>query len=71
MHVSTNLDVDILAVEAADQVNLLLELQAPQLPEQATRAEQTLVLVLDRSGSNARRAAGGIAARLDDLDRAS
>ena len=33
MHVSTNLDVDLVAVEAADQVNLLLELQAPQLPE--------------------------------------
>jgi hypothetical protein len=28
---------------------LLLELQAPQLPEQATRAGQTLVVVLDRS----------------------
>jgi len=51
MHVSTNLDVDLVAVEAADQVNLLLELQAPQLPEQDTRAEQTLVVVLDRSGS--------------------
>ena len=36
MHVSTNLDVDLVAVETADQVNLLLELQAPQLPDLAT-----------------------------------
>ena len=31
MHVSTNLGVDLVAVEAADRVNLLLELQAPEL----------------------------------------
>jgi Ca-activated chloride channel homolog len=76
MHVSTNLDVDLVAVEAADQVNLLLELQAPQLPEQATRAEQTLVVVLDRSGSMsgepleaARRALTTLIGRLDPRDR--
>ena len=76
MHVSTNLDVDLVAVEAADQVNLLLELQAPQLPDQATRAEQSLVVVLDRSGSMggepleaARRALTTLIGRLDPRDR--
>ena len=76
MHVSTNLDVDLVAVEAADQVNLLLELQAPQLPEQATRAEQTLGVVLDRSGSMSgeplaasRRALTTLIGRLDPRDR--
>lgn len=76
MHVSTNLDVDLVAVEAADQVNLLLELQAPQLPVQDTRAEQTLVVVLDRSGSMggepleaSRRALTTLVGRLDPRDR--
>ena len=76
MHVSTNLDVDLVAVEAADQVNLLLELQAPQLPVQETRAEQTLVVVLDRSGSMggepleaSRRALTTLVGRLDPRDR--
>jgi Ca-activated chloride channel family protein len=75
MHVSTNLDVDLVAVEAADQVNLLLELQAPQLSEQETRAEQTLVVVLDRSGSMdgepleaSRRALTTLIGRLDPRD---
>jgi Ca-activated chloride channel family protein len=76
MHVSTNLDVDLVAVEAADQVNLLLELQAPELPEQDTRAEQTLVVVLDRSGSMwgepleaSQRALTTLVGRLDPRDR--
>jgi Ca-activated chloride channel family protein len=76
VHVSTNLDVDLVAVESADQVNLLLELQAPQLPEQATRAAQTLVVVLDRSGSMggepleaSRRALTTLIGRLDPRDR--
>jgi Ca-activated chloride channel family protein len=76
MHVSTNLDVDLVAVEAADHVNLLLELQAPQLREEATRAEQTLVVVLDRSGSMrgepleaSRRALTTLIGRLDPRDR--
>jgi Ca-activated chloride channel family protein len=76
MHVSTNLDVDLVAVEAIDQVNLLFELQAPQLPEEAIRAEQTLVVVLDRSGSMggepleaSRRALTTLVGRLDPRDR--
>ena len=76
MHVSTNLDVDLVAVEAADQVNLLLELQAPALAEQDTRAAQTLVVVLDRSGSMAgeplaasRRALTTLIGRLDPRDQ--
>ena len=76
MHVSTNLDVDLVAVEATDQVNLLLELQAPELPQEATRAAQTLVVVLDRSGSMSgepleasRRALTTLVGRLDPRDR--
>lgn len=76
MHVSTNLDVDLVAIEAADRVNLLLELQAPQLAQQDARAEQTLVVVLDRSGSMAgepldasMRALTTLVGRLDPRDR--
>ena len=51
MHVSTDLDVDRVAVEAAEQVKMLRALQAPELPGQGTRAVQTQVGVLDRAGS--------------------
>jgi len=51
MHVKAVLDVDLVAVEATDQVTLLVDLTAPISPEQADRPGQALQVVLDRSGS--------------------
>lgn len=51
MHVSAHLDVDVVALEAEDDVTVLLELEAPAAPAKDGRAGQTLVVVLDRSGS--------------------
>lgn len=52
MHVSAHLDVDLVAVEQADELTLLLELQAP-LPaaDGPPRPPATVQVVLDRSGS--------------------
>jgi Ca-activated chloride channel family protein len=51
MHVTAHLDVDLVAHESDDSVTALLQLQAPLLPSSAARPGQTLVVVLDRSGS--------------------
>lgn len=51
MHISTHLDVDLVAMDEADQVTCLLELTAPADSQAAARPGRTLVLVLDRSGS--------------------
>ena len=51
MHISTHLDVDLVAMDEADQVTCLLELTAPADIQSAARPGRTLVLVLDRSGS--------------------
>lgn len=51
MHVTAHLDVDLIALESDDSVTCLLQLQAPVLPTDQARPGQTLVVVLDRSGS--------------------
>lgn len=51
MHVSAHLDVDVVALEADDTVTVLLELVAPTSATDAARADHTVVVVLDRSGS--------------------
>ena len=52
MHVNAHLDVDVVALEQDDTVHLLLELQSPPAePSDAPREPQTIVVVLDRSGS--------------------
>jgi Ca-activated chloride channel family protein len=51
MHVKAVLDVELVAVEAADQITLLIDLTAPISPEQADRPGQAVQVVLDRSGS--------------------
>ena len=71
MHVSTNLDVDLVAVEADDQVNLLLELQAPQLPRPGHQGRADPGGGPGPVGLDGRRAVGGIAAGPDDIGRAS
>jgi Ca-activated chloride channel homolog len=52
MHVNAHLDVDVVAVETADQLSVLVELTAPPASaSEAPRPASTLQVVLDRSGS--------------------
>ncbi|MBI5105007.1 MAG: VWA domain-containing protein [Solirubrobacterales bacterium] len=51
MHVQAHLDVDLVAVETADEVTLMLELVAPARPRDARRPPAAVQVVLDRSGS--------------------
>lgn len=53
MQLSTKLDCDLVAVEQADELTLLVELTAPTPPTTTTRQPATLQVVLDRSGSMA------------------
>jgi Ca-activated chloride channel family protein len=76
MHVTAHLDVDVIAVETADEVSVLVELTAPAAPtdEAVARPQRTVLVVLDRSGSMegnvepAVRALGAIVDRLDPTD---
>jgi Ca-activated chloride channel homolog len=74
MDLTTTLDVDLVAVETADEVAVLLDLSAPALVAGA-RPTQTLEIVLDRSGSMAgerlyaaQQALEALVARLDPTD---
>ena len=51
MHVKALLDVDMVAMEAADKVTLMLDLTAPANPKHTSRPGQAVQVVLDRSGS--------------------
>lgn len=51
MNVKALLDVDMVAMEAADKVTLMLDLTAPANPKHASRPGQAVQVVLDRSGS--------------------
>lgn len=51
MNIKAILDVDILAIEANDEITLMLDLTAPQNPLHANRDGQAVQIVLDRSGS--------------------
>ena len=51
MHIDAHLDVDLVAVEQADHVTLMLELVAPDAPAGAERPASCVQVVLDRSGS--------------------
>ncbi|MGC4960940.1 vWA domain-containing protein [Gordonia sp. DT101] len=74
MKLSAALDVEVVAHEAADEVTLLLELEAPVGPD-TERAPTALQVVLDRSGSmsgppleGAQKALAGVVAQLDPSD---
>ena len=74
MDLTTTLDVDLVAVETADEVAVLLDLSAPAVTGRG-RQPQTLEVVLDRSGSMAgerldaaKEALEALVARLDPSD---
>src|ERR1039458_7290434 len=76
MHVTTDLNFDLVAVEQEDQMALMLEFAAPPAPPGQKRAPTTVQAVLDRSGSiDGERLYTGFAAlarlvaRLDARDR--
>ena len=81
MKITTSLGVDVIALEQADEVTVMLDLTAPDAPTQAhageqVRAEHTAMVVLDRSGSmagdsldHAKAALHALADRLDPQDR--
>lgn len=76
MKFSAQLDVDVVAHEADDEVTLLLDLVAPSAPESdEDRVGSSLQVVLDRSGSmagapleGALSALAGLVQRLDERD---
>ncbi len=51
MKINAQLDVNLVAHETEDEVAVLLELEAPTAPADATRPQASLEVVLDRSGS--------------------
>ncbi|OCW85484.1 hypothetical protein A8M60_05555 [Nocardia farcinica] len=74
MKLSAALDVEVVAHEAADEVTVLLELQAPAGPV-TDRTPTAFQVVLDRSGSmsgaplaGARKALSSVVAQLDPTD---
>ena len=51
MKLNAKLDVDVLALQSEDQVTCLLTFDAPVPPDLADRPGETLIVVVDRSGS--------------------
>lgn len=76
MHVSAHLDIDLVAHETDENVTCLIQLVAPQTEATLGRPGQTLMVVLDRSGSmmgqrleNAKAALRGLLERFAPQDR--
>lgn len=53
MHIAAHLGIDLVALDVTEDVTCLVELTAPNAETASARPGQTLVLVLDRSGSMA------------------
>lgn len=69
MHITTYLDVDLLALDREDDVTCLVQLTAPMPLEMAERPGQALVIVLDRSGSMSGEPLGGAVEAIAGLVR--
>lgn len=71
MHITSHLDVEMIAIETDDQVSVMIELNAPPAPEHGSeRVPSTLEVVLDRSGSmEGGRLAGAKTALISLVDR--
>ena len=69
MKFSAQLDVNVVAHETADEVVVLLDLEAPDLATDADRAPATFQVVLDRSGSMRRPAPAALEALEKLVDR--
>lgn len=68
MHIESFLDVDLVALQSEDCVTCLVELQAPELAGAGeVRPGQTLVVVLDRSGSMGGAPLDGAKAALESI----
>lgn len=67
MRINALLDLDMVAVESADRVSVLLDLTAPDAPAAATRPPRAVQIVLDRSGSMAGDRLGAARAAIDAL----
>ncbi len=75
MKFSALLDVNVVALEAEDEVTVLLDLEAPTVASDHARAQASLEVVLDRSGSmtgaaieGAKQALTALVRRLDPTD---
>jgi Ca-activated chloride channel family protein len=75
MHIDAILDISLIAVEQADQVTVMLELEAPAQAPDDERVPATVQAILDRSGSMsgprldaARSALAALVDRLDPID---
>lgn len=51
MHISAHLDFDVVALQADDELSLLIEMKAPPVAVDKDRAPASIQVVLDRSGS--------------------
>src|SRR4051794_33437320 len=67
MHVTATLDIEAVALEAQDEVSVLLQLAAPTVSPAHRRPPAALVAVLDRSGSMSGERLAGARRALSDL----
>jgi Ca-activated chloride channel family protein len=67
MHIKAQLDVDVVALEGDDEVTCLVALEAPTPADLDQRPGETLVVVVDRSGSMARGPLRSVRAALHGL----
>jgi Ca-activated chloride channel family protein len=69
MHLTAHLDIDLVALSAAEELTCLIELTAPTPPGTTARPGQAVVVVLDRSGSMAGAPIEGARRAIADLVR--
>ena len=76
MRLNAHVDVELVAVEQPDELTVMLELRAPEAPQERPRPPAAVQVVLDRSGSMhgerleaAQRALLALVDRLDPSDR--